>query len=61
MPNARDRRWIAWVLVVVALGILGIAVQEWNQDDPGEAFTWALLGLVAGGRGVWTLWSGRSK
>lgn len=54
-----DPRWALWVLVVVALGILSIAVQEYRKDNRGEAFTWALLGLIAGGRGVWTLWRRR--
>jgi hypothetical protein len=33
-----DPRWALWVLVVVALGILSIAVQEYREDNPGEAF-----------------------
>ena len=32
-----DPRWALWVLVVVALGILSIAVQEYRKDNRGEA------------------------
>jgi len=52
------QRWIGWTLVGVALAIIAIAVYEWFHDDPVEALAWALFGLVAGGRGVWTLRSG---
>jgi hypothetical protein len=57
---AKDQRWIAWLLVVSAVGTFGIAVRAWNRDR-GDAFILALLGLAACGLGVWTFWSGRSK
>jgi hypothetical protein len=60
MSTAKDQRWIAWILVVSAVGTFGIAVRAWNRDR-GDVFILALLGLAAGGLGVWTFWSSRSK
>jgi hypothetical protein len=54
-------RWMASILLVAALGVLAIAIQEWRDDDSGEAFTWALLSVIVGGRGIWMLWRGRSR
>jgi len=54
-----DPSWVLWVLVIMALGVFSIAVQEFRQDNPGEGVTWALLGLVAGRRGVLALWRRR--
>jgi hypothetical protein len=60
-PSWEGPKWLSWVAVALAVGVLSIAIQEMRDDDPGEAFTWALLGLVVGGRGIWTLWRERSS
>lgn len=54
-------RWVGWVFVALAVGVLSIAIQELQNDDPGEAFTWALLGLIVGGQGIWRVWRGRAR
>lgn len=60
-PSWEGPKWVGWVAVALAVGVLSIAIQELRDGDPGEAFTWALLGLVVGGRGIWTVWRERSR
>jgi hypothetical protein len=43
-PSWEGPRWVGWVAVALAVGVLSIAIQELRDGDPGEAFTWTLFG-----------------